>query len=106
MFSFAHYFPFTTLNAAANKISEKVVEERTMKETGVSTDAAQQVVISFVKKKKNAERVEVASVEEKNGDWVFRGTCPIDLEGHPWAEKFEVVVDPKGKIKYADFSLL
>ena len=77
-----------------------------MKETGVSTDAAQQVAVSFVKKRKNSERVEVASVEEKKGDLVFRGTCPIDLEGHPWAEKFEVVVDSKGKIKSADFSLL
>jgi len=106
MFSFAHYFPFITLNAVVNKISEKTVGERTMKETSVSTDSAQEVAVSFVKKKKNAERVEVASVEEKNGDRIFRGTCPIDLEGHPWAEKFEVVVDPKGKIKSADFSLL
>jgi hypothetical protein len=35
-----------------------------------------------------------------------RGTCPIDLEGHPWAEKFEVIVDQKGKIKSTDFALL
>jgi len=34
------------------------------------------------------------------------GTCPIDLEGHPWAERFAVVVDLKGKIKTTDHALL
>jgi len=76
------------------------------KNNNISTDTAQKVAVDFLKKKKSIERVDISSVEQKNGEWVFRGTCPIDLEGHPWAEKFEVVVDQKGKIKFTDFSLL
>jgi len=77
-----------------------------MKNSNISTEDVQRVVVDFLKKKKNMEKVDVSSVEQKNGEWIFRGTCPIDLEGHPWAEKFEVVVDQKGKIKSTDFSLL
>ena len=72
----------------------------------VSTDAAQQIAVDYVKKRKNTEKIDISTVEQKNGVWVIRGVCPIDLEGHPWAEKFEVVVDDKGKIRYTDFSLL
>ena len=72
----------------------------------VSTDAAQQIAVDYVKKRKNTEKIDISTVEQKNGVWVIRGVCPIDLEGHPWAEKFEVVVDEKGKIKSTDFSLL
>lgn len=72
----------------------------------VSTETAQQVVVEFIKKRKNTEKIDISSVEQKNGEWIIRGTCPIDLEGHPWAEKFEVIVDQKGKIKATDFSLL
>jgi hypothetical protein len=67
---------------------------------------AEGVVVEFLKKRKNTEKIEIASVEQRDGFWVIKGTCPIDLEGHPWAEKFEVVVDRKGKIKFTDFSLL
>jgi hypothetical protein len=77
-----------------------------MKNNKISTDVAQQVAVDFIKRRKSTERIEVSSVEQKDGDWIFRGTCPIDLEGHPWAEKFEVVVDQRGKIKSTDFSLL
>jgi len=72
----------------------------------VTKENVQQIAIDFLKKRKNTERVEVSSVENKNEVWVIRGTCPIDLEGHPWAEKFEVQVDIKGKIRSTDFSLL
>jgi hypothetical protein len=72
----------------------------------ISTDAARQIVMGFIRQKKKIERVEISTVEQKDGCWVVRGTCPIDLEGHPWAEKFEVVVDQKGKIKSTDFALL
>ena len=72
----------------------------------VSTDAAQQIAVDYVKKRKNTEKIDISTVEQKNGVWVIRGVCPIDLEGHPWAEKFEVVVDEKGKIRFTDFSLL
>ena len=72
----------------------------------VSKEAAQRVAVDFVRKKKNTEKIDVAVVEHKNQDWVIRGTCPIDMEGHPWAERFEVVIDPKGKIKSMDSCLL
>ena len=72
----------------------------------VSTDAAQQIAVNYLKKRKNTEKIDISTVEQKNGVWVIRGVCPIDLEGHPWAEKFEVVVDEKGKIRSTDFSLL
>ncbi|MEM2148193.1 MAG: hypothetical protein QXJ94_06275 [Candidatus Bathyarchaeia archaeon] len=67
---------------------------------------AQEIAVEFLKKRKNSQRIEVASVEQRDGCWIIRGTCPIDLEGHPWAEKFEVVIDAKGKVKSTDFSLL
>jgi hypothetical protein len=72
----------------------------------VSTDDAQQIAVDYLKKRKNTEKIDISTVEQKNGVWVIRGVCPIDLEGHPWAEKFEVVVDEKGKIRSTDFSLL
>jgi hypothetical protein len=72
----------------------------------VSTDAAQQIAVDYLKKRKNTEKIDISTVEQKNGVWVIRGVCPIDLEGHPWAEKFEVVVDEKGKIRSTDFALL
>jgi hypothetical protein len=67
---------------------------------------AQQIARDFLKRKKNTERIAVASVEQEQEVWIVRGTCPIDLEGHPWAEKFEVIVDQKGKVKSMDCSLL
>ncbi|MEM2995467.1 MAG: hypothetical protein QXI91_05590 [Candidatus Bathyarchaeia archaeon] len=73
---------------------------------GISTEVARQIALDFLRQKKGTERIEISTVENKNGCWVVRGTCPIDLEGHPWAEKFEVVVDQKGKIKSTDFALL
>jgi hypothetical protein len=72
----------------------------------ISEDAVKQVVVDSVKKRKNAEKIEVTIVERNREDWIVRGICPIDMEGHPWAEKFEVVVDPKGKVKSVDFALL
>jgi transcriptional regulatory protein LevR len=74
--------------------------------SNISKDSAQQIAVEFLKKRKSSERIEVAAVEQKRDDWVVRGTCPIDLEGHPWAEKFEVVIDLKGKVKSTDFALL
>jgi len=72
----------------------------------MSTDAAQQIVVDFLRKRKNTDKIDVSTVDLKNGVWIIRGTCPINLDGHPWAEKFEVVVDQKGKIKSIDVSLL
>jgi hypothetical protein len=72
----------------------------------ISTEAVQKIAVDYLKKRKNLERIDISTVEQKNGVWIIRGTCPIDLEGHPWAEKFEVVIDSKGRITYTDFSLL
>ncbi|MBS7633338.1 hypothetical protein KEJ15_06965 [Candidatus Bathyarchaeota archaeon] len=72
----------------------------------ISRENAQQIAVEFVKKKKNTDKIDVAAVEQHREDWVVRGTCPIDMEGHPWAERFEVVVNPKGKIKAMNASLL
>ena len=72
----------------------------------ISTEAVQQIAVDYLKKRKSTEKIDISTVEQKNGVWIIRGTCPIDLEGHLWAEKFEVVVDEKGKIKSTDFSLL
>jgi hypothetical protein len=72
----------------------------------VSEEGAKQIVVDFLRKRKNTEKVNVSSVEQKDGVWIIHGMCPIDLEGHPWTERFEVIVDRKGKIKSTDFSLL
>lgn len=72
----------------------------------ISEDTVKQVVVDSVKKRKNTEKIEVTIVERNREDWIVRGICPIDMEGHPWAEKFEVIVDPKGKVKSVDFALL
>jgi hypothetical protein len=72
----------------------------------ISREVAEQVAADAVKKRKNTERVDVTTVDENDDEWVVRGTCPIDLEGHPWTEQFEVVLDSKGKVKTLDISLL
>jgi len=72
----------------------------------VSEEDAKQIVVDFLRKKKNTEKVNVSSVEQKDSVWIIYGMCPIDLEGHPWTEKFEVIINRKGKIKSTYFSLL
>jgi FtsZ-binding cell division protein ZapB len=104
MFNYANDFPFITLNAVFIRIVGQLLEVHVMQ--NISTETIQQIAIDYLKRKKNTERIDISTVEQKNGVWVIRGTCPIDLEGHPWAEKFEVVLDEKGKIKSIDFSLL
>ena len=77
-----------------------------MKDKSITVDSARQIAVEFLKKRKNIERVEVAAVEQNRDIWVIRGVCPIDLEGHPWAEKFEVIVDTRGKVRTTTFALL
>jgi len=72
----------------------------------VSQEDAKQIALDFLKTRKDTEKAEVSSVEQKDGVWIIHGMCPIDLEGHPWTEKFQVVIDEKGKIKSTYFSLL
>ena len=77
-----------------------------MKEKNVTVESAQQIAIEFLRKRKSVDRVEVSTVEQNRDIWVIRGTCPIDLEGHPWAERFEVIVDTRGKVRSTSFALL
>ena len=71
-----------------------------------SKESASQIAVEYVKQQKSTDRVDVAVIDEQDDGWMVRGTCPIDLEGHPWVEKFAVVVDWKGKIKDAHYGLL
>jgi len=77
-----------------------------LKDKGLTVENAQQIAVEYLKRRKSLERVEVSTVDQNNDIWVIRGTCPIDLEGHPWAEKFEVIVDTKGRVRSSYFSLL
>jgi hypothetical protein len=77
-----------------------------LNEKSITVDSVRQIAVEYLKKRKNLERVEVSAVEQNKDIWVIRGTCPIDLEGHPWAEKFVVIVDTKGKVKTTTFALL
>ena len=72
----------------------------------LSKESASQIAVEFMKQQKNTDRIDVAVIEEHDEGWMVRGTCPIDLEGHPWVEKFAVVVDWKGKIKESNYGLL
>ena len=74
--------------------------------TQVSKESASQIVVEYLKKQKNTEKVEVALVELEDNCWVVRGTCPIEFGERQWPERFAVVVDSKGKIKSTDFGLL
>ena len=77
-----------------------------LKDKGITVESAQQIAVEFLKKRKSTDRVDVSTVEQNKDIWVIRGTCPIDLEGHPWAERFEVIVDTKGRIRSTNFALL
>jgi hypothetical protein len=72
----------------------------------VTKEVASQVVVSYLKKQKKADKINVAMIEEKNGSYVVRGFCPIDIEGSQWPERFTLVVDSKGKVKSTDYALL
>lgn len=72
----------------------------------VSKQDAQKIAVDFVKNRKEQEEVDISYVEQKQDVWVVSGTCPIDLEGHPWTERFEVTVDKKGEVTSTHFSLL
>jgi hypothetical protein len=86
-------------NKKGNKRKEPLMKE-------LSKESAQEIAVDFVKKKKSTPKVDVSTIEQDDEDWVVRGTCPIDLEGHPWAERFEVVIDQKGKVKSIYCTLL
>ena len=72
----------------------------------ISKENAQQIAVEYMRKRKNTEKIDIAVIEENSGSWVIRGTCPIDMEGHPWAEKFEVIIDSRGKVRDTNSALL
>jgi hypothetical protein len=72
----------------------------------LTKESASQIALEYLKKRKNSEKIDISLVENEGSDFVVRGTCPIDMEGHQWAEKFEVIIDSKGKIKYEYSALL
>jgi hypothetical protein len=57
-------------------------------------------------RKRRTRRINVATVDQNDDNWIVRGTCPIDMEGHPWTEKFEVIVNPKERIISMNLALL
>ena len=72
----------------------------------VEPQDVQIIAVRFVKEKKNVEEATVVTTEQKEGLWIVRGTCPIDLAGHPWRESFEITIDQKGKIRDSSFRLM
>jgi hypothetical protein len=104
-FSLTIDFAFITLNACLTDY-EVIKEKGNEMSTEISNTLAAKAAVDAIKKRKSTEKIEVSIIERSHEDWVIRGTCPIDMEGHPWAEKFEVVIDPKGKVKSVDFALL
>lgn len=72
----------------------------------VTPQDAQNITRNYVKKRKNVDKVDIIVTEKKEEGYLVKGTCPIDVGGHPWMEKFEVVIDVKGKVKESDFVLM
>jgi hypothetical protein len=72
----------------------------------VSKETASQIAVEHLKRQKYTEKIYVATVEGNGDCWIVQGTCPIDLLGKPWAEKFEVIIDAKGKVKSTNCALL
>jgi hypothetical protein len=69
-------------------------------------ETASQIVVEYLKKEKNTEKIEVAMIELEDNCWVVRGTCPLEFGETQWPERFAVVIDLKGKIKSTDYGLL
>ncbi len=72
----------------------------------LTKDEASQITIEFLKKLKNARKIEVMFTESKDNCWVVSGTTPIEFGGSQWPERFAVTVDSRGKIKSSNFRLL
>ena len=72
----------------------------------IELEDVQDIAISFVKEKRDVTDVNVVITEQKNGIWIVKGTCPINISGHPWRESFEIRIDQKGKIKTSSFWLM
>lgn len=71
----------------------------------ISKEEAINAAIEHVKKRKKGAPTAITDVEEHDGEWIVKGTCPSDEEGSTWAEKFEIIVDNKSRVKSADYAL-
>ena len=45
----------------------------------VSKESANQIVIEYLKKEKNTDKIEVAMIELEDNYWVVRGTIPLEF---------------------------
>ncbi len=72
----------------------------------LTKESASQIVVEYLKTRKNTEKVDVVLIEPQDDSWMVRGTIPMEFGEMQWPEKFAVVVDSKGKIKSADYGLL
>ena len=72
----------------------------------MNSEDAQSIAVEFIKTRKKPSRVNVISTRKEDGVWIVKGTCPIDMDGHPWIEEFEVHVDLKGRIEASSFELV
>jgi len=88
----------------SNKKSKAIIGEIEM--NTLSKEDVQKIVAEYLKKRKNTDEINISIVMPRGKEWVVSGTCPIDMGGRLWTERFEVTVDRKGKIKSVDFSLL
>jgi hypothetical protein len=68
-------------------------------------DSAIQIAVAQVKKQRNSAKVTISEVKENAGGWIVKGTSPIEGKGEAWVEEFKVVIDIKGRVKSADYSL-
>ena len=79
---------------------------RALRLTEISRENASQIAVEFLKNQKGTDNVEVALINRQDDYWIVSGTTPIQFGEMQWPERFEVVVDLKGKIRAADFKLL
>jgi hypothetical protein len=72
----------------------------------VLQETAIQTALAHVRRQKKIEKIDIATAKKNVDGWIVEGKCPIDVEGRTWTEKFEVVIDSRGKVKSADYWLL
>jgi hypothetical protein len=77
-----------------------------MSQPQLSKESASEIAVSYLKKRKNTEKIDVAFTEAQDDCWLIRGTCPMEFGDMQWPERFVVVVDSNGKIKSTDYGLL
>ena len=69
----------------------------------IDQDEAISAVMEYFSKEGKEGTVDFSEIQEESEEWTLRGTC-IDDEKPTLAEKFEIVLDNKGKVKSADYT--